>query len=170
MDLYIDRSRVETDWTCRRARWWLTEYSQTGIVPASPPYYFFFGDLIHKGLEQLLLGQATEVVLGWATEALEAWTFGSPEEAIEQQAVALGLLDGFGSRVLPKLIETYEVIATEQEHTLAWKPPTGVHTLHWMIRPDACLRDRRSGDRRSVPVADAVGRVAAVLHEALARA
>ena len=32
------------------------------------------------------------------------------------------------------------------------------------------LRDRRSGDRRSVPVADAVGRVAAVLHEALARA
>ena len=32
------------------------------------------------------------------------------------------------------------------------------------------LRDRRSGDRRSVPVADAVGRVAAGRHEALARA
>ena len=149
MDIYIDRSRVEADWTCRRKRWWLTEWAAEaggqprGLVGVQEPLYYAFGSLIHKGLEGLLTGLPTAEVLAWARGALAAWTFPSEEERGWHTCLAVGLLAGYARAVLPDLLATHEVVWTEQELTLDVE--AGSDTLHWMVRPDCLLRQRTTG-------------------------
>ena len=148
MDIYLDRTRVETDWACRRKRWWLTEWAgpdgiPRGLVPSREPYYYAFGSLIHKGLEGLLRGLTTAEVVAWARGALADWTFGSPEERQQQTCLAVGLLAGYARAMLPDLLTTHEVVWTEEELTL--ETQDGPDTLHWMVRPDAVVQHHQTG-------------------------
>lgn len=149
MIIYIDRTRVETDWQCRMRRWHLTEWGTTqpgdvgGLVPEQEPYYYYFGTVLHKGLEGLLQGRDHHAMGLWAREALEAWTHPSPEAGEEQKCLAQGLLLGYARAVLPDLLNRYTVVSTEQELTV--KVEEGGDTFVWMIRPDALLRDLRTG-------------------------
>lgn len=43
---YIDRSRIERDWTCPRSRYWSTEYEGRGIAPVSGAVELEFGKAV----------------------------------------------------------------------------------------------------------------------------
>ena len=149
MIIYIDRSRVETDWQCRRRRWWLTEWGAEqpgavgGLVPSQEPFYYYLGTVVHGGMEGLLQGRDPQAMGLWAREAMGRWAFDTPEEAEQQACLVQGLVLGYARAVLPGLLQRYEVVATEQELTI--KLEEGPDTFVWMVRPDALLRDRQSG-------------------------
>jgi hypothetical protein len=46
----FDRSRVTTDWRCRRRRYWNYEHNGTGIVSGNAAYELYFGILVHDAL------------------------------------------------------------------------------------------------------------------------
>ena len=94
--IVVDRTRIEADWKCPRKRFWLTEFGDQGIVPATPATALNLGIVVHEGLEVV-----TEYDLGGAQaasehiEQLPEWGLLNPE----QHQLCKALLWGFAKSV-----------------------------------------------------------------------
>jgi hypothetical protein len=125
MGKLFDRSRVTTDWKCRRRRYLNYEHNGTGIVSGAAAYELFFGTVIHDGLAtgaefHQRNGEVPvdDIALAGYTQVHDTLMeqLGDAEYAIEQAWLASGLLRGFFNYQWPKLLELYpEIVVIEQE-------------------------------------------------------
>jgi hypothetical protein len=141
LGILTDRSRIETDWSCPRKRYWLTEYEGKGIVPATAPPAFSFGTVVHAGIEMGIVeeGKASRTPPWIAREAFAP----IPEWGAltnDQQDCAVAIVRGFFLTVWPQWMAQYEPIAIEQEFTMQ------VSDVTFMVRPDLLLKDKQTGD------------------------
>lgn len=147
---YVDRSRITTDWTCPRKRYWNYEFDGKGIIKSSINQALHTGSVIHDALgaiatyhkegvpveieliAQLAAGQMRKTLL----EASEGEV--NPEEyANEQAALVEGLLRGFYKHVWPRLISMYpEIVAIEKECEYKLNDE-----IIFMAKPDLILAD-----------------------------
>ena len=143
-----DRSRVVTDWSCPRKRWWQYEYDGKGIVSGNTHLELFLGTCLHDGLAAIAHQHLSDTVDIDAVsaaarkqmiDALLAQTTGEVDEvnfANEQAALVEGLLRGFHKHVWPRLMTQYPVImCIEQEMTYEHD------ALVFMAKPDLVLAD-----------------------------
>lgn len=145
---YCDRSRIVTDWTCPRKRFWNYEFDGKGIVKDGINQALHTGSIIHDSLAAIAtyyeqkVGVDIDLIALTAAgqmrlslmEAME----GEPNaEAYsnEQACLVEGLLRGYHKHVWPRLIQMYpEVIAIEKECSLVLDD-----TLTFMAKPDLIL-------------------------------
>lgn len=132
--LLTDRTTIETDWTCGMKRWWYKEHDGTGIVPVVEAVYYKQGREIHSDLSRLLLGESLDSVLESIgpipTEDQTLW---------EPHVRRIGWVVAFALFVLPKLLERYEVVSSENELILEFKRLWVANTS------DVVLRDKLDG-------------------------
>lgn len=122
---YTDRSRTETTWVCRRARYWGYEWQGIGLAPQQKPGALEFGGAVAEQLQQIKLGKA------WVVP---------PQLSGDSALLAEGLLYGYETRIWPKWLKHYELVGTEVEQPLA--------LTDWLIynsRPDTLTRRRSDG-------------------------
>lgn len=156
-----DRSRVTTDWTCARKRYWNYEYKGRGIVPATTQYEFYFGSLVHDGLAAIashtkdaqpamsLKGQLPRIDINLIattahdqmfTTLMEASAgedeYTSMQYANEQASLVEGMLRGFYKHVWPQLMQQYPIIRLVEEEMIYEHGG-----LTFMSRPDLVLQD-----------------------------
>lgn len=143
----FDRSRVTTDWTCPRRRWWEYEYGGRGIVPPTQAVELFYGTTLHDALAALATDHVVgcrrldliAIVAGQAIRsALMAASTADAETtdtvASEQQTLVEGIIRGFYKHVWPRLIGCYpKILAIEQEMLFP------VEGWTFMARPDLVL-------------------------------
>lgn len=122
-----DRSRVITDWSCPRKRFWNYEYKGRGIVHSNTSLELFLGITVHDALAAIAHGQATgEVDIDTiaSTAAKQTLIQLAPQEgevpdwnfAREQAALVEGLVRGFYKQVWPSVIATYpKILFVEEE-------------------------------------------------------
>ena len=141
-----DRSRTETDWTCERERFFLTEYGERGIVRASTQKELDFGTDIHVALEELARRLSEADVVGDLAPRLyskvlrrETERLGS-ERARELAAIAEGMFRGYCATVWPQVLQLYDIVAVEPECLRKLSP-----SLSFMSRPDLILRRKADG-------------------------
>jgi hypothetical protein len=138
---YTDRSRIEKDWRCPRARFWTTEFGGRGISPAGKSFDLEFGTIVHEGVELAVAGQPHAAMA--ASERVAAFVSASGGDQIQATqwgAIGYGLVAGFMRSVWPQLQQEYELVATEREVLLQLTPD-----LTLQARPDLVLRHRLSG-------------------------
>jgi hypothetical protein len=135
---YTDRSRIERDWRCPRARFWTTEFGGRGITPAGNSFDLEFGTIVHTGIEAAVEGRGYDTftlvhdfILASGGDELDANQWG---------AIGFGLVAGFMRSVWPQLQNEYDLVRTEPEVLLPLKP-----ALVLQARPDLVLRHRVSG-------------------------
>lgn len=144
-----DRSRVTTDWTCPRRRYWQYEWQGKGIVGGHTSLELYLGTILHDGLAaiagQSLADGVPDIDLIASTAhdqlvaSLLADTSGEVSEvdfAHEQAALVEGLLRGFYKHAWPRLMSSYpRIIHIEQEMRFDHDG------LVFMSRPDLVLAD-----------------------------
>ncbi len=141
-----DRSRTETDWTCERERFYLTEYGGRGIVRATTQKELDFGTDIHAALEELARRTGEADVVGDLAPRLYAKVLRrehdrlGADRARELAAIAEGMFRGYCAVVWPQVLQLYDIIAVEPE---CLKALTG--SLSFMSRPDLILRRKSDG-------------------------
>jgi len=146
LDRVTDRTRTTTDWTCKKERFYLTEYGGTGIVSAKGKTELDFGTDIHDALAELArrVG-AADVVGPLAREAYsrvrerETVALGH-QRATQLAAIAEGALRGYVRCVWPQVLQLYDIVAVEQEVTYKL-----TDWLTFMARPDLILRSKADG-------------------------
>lgn len=154
MPRLIDRSRIITDWTCPRKRFWEYEYLNRGIVANNTSLEFFLGLTVHDALAAIAMMQLNgvpssidEIALTARQQMLDSLlekTTGEVDEvdfANEQATLVEGLIRGFYKHVWPRLLTAYpSIIAIEPEVTYQIDD-----TLLFMARPDLILADTEGG-------------------------
>ena len=156
---WADRSRIVTDWTCPRKRFWQYEFGGRGIVPAVTSLELWLGTTLHDGLARIAdssparIADATPAVvdIDAIASAAQQQVYTSLAQvpvgeipdadtltfAAEQAALVEGLLRGFYRHVWPRLLrEGWRIVAVEEEsiYTISM-------TLKFMSRPDLILAD-----------------------------
>lgn len=126
---FTDRSRVDLDWTCRRARYHAYEWEGIGLAPMQKPKELLFGGLIADELAKIKLGQK------WSTEAFSG----------EDKALAEGLLTGYETIVWPRWMQHYDLVSVEQECPIHFSAAGDCSALDnpWLTynaRPDTVVR------------------------------
>lgn len=141
-----DRTRTVTDWTCQRERFYLTEFGGTGIVSVKGKTELDFGTDIHDSLAELATRLGQPDVVGELARRTAAKVrereIGPCGPAIAGQlaAVGEGLLRGYWKAVWPALLQSYDIVAVEQEVQKRLTP-----SLTFMARPDLILRSKADG-------------------------
>ncbi len=144
---YIDRSRVEADWTCNQRRYWNTEYTapgadRRGIVKVEDATALILGTAIHNALAGTTLGTNTpeelEAIL--TSELLSKLSYLTPDKQTEFILLARGWFWGFNYHILPTITEHYTIEAIEQE--VGFNLDTNTR---FMCRPDLLLKRRSDG-------------------------
>lgn len=137
-----DRSRVTTDWTCERRRYWQYEHEGKGLSTAAAPLELFLGTVLHDGLAAISQGVAIDAIAEAAVkETLAAcrtaqYDLEEGYFAEEQAALIEGLLRGFAKYVWPSMKLSYPtIVATESEMTYAHDG------LTFMAKPDLIVAD-----------------------------
>ena len=132
---YYSKSRVETDLTCQRKRYWGYEYDRTGLTPSKTPLPLALGTIIHDALGGLAEGLDTDDLAIAARDEMLSLLEGRPI-APEQAALVEGLVRGFAKAVWPSMTEKYEIVAIERmfeyEHG---------DSLVFLCKPDLLVRD-----------------------------
>lgn len=121
---YSDRSRTETDWCCRRARYHGYEWEGRGLAPLVKPEPLAFGGAIADQLQKVKRG--------------EPWVV--PPLGGDEQLLAEALLYGYQRWVWPKWQQHFDLIGTEVEQPLQLN--------EWLVynsRPDTLTRRKRDG-------------------------
>lgn len=142
-----DRSRVVTDWSCPRKRFYQYEFEGKGIVAAKQGLALFMGSCIHDGLAaiatQTQAAQAVDIdhiaTIAQKTLYGSLMMDGGGQEAEtyakEQSALVEGLLRGFYKQVWPKLTAAYPTILFVEEEM------TYEHgELVFMAKPDLVVQ------------------------------
>lgn len=144
-----DRSRVTTDWTCPRKRYWQYEWEGTGIVKASTSLELFTGTTIHDALALIAKFQKEGIAIDIDMIAQTAHDqmynslsqsmsgeVGGDEFAKEQAALIEGMLRGFYKQVWPRLMSQYpEILFIEEEMVYEHDG------LIFMSKPDLVLKN-----------------------------
>lgn len=151
--VFWDRTRAQTDDTCERSRYWLTEYRGRGVVPAARPVYFDFGSLIAAAHHSVRSGAADAGAAARKAEGLayEAGLRAAPaaltpaERAVrasELACLAGALIEGFYMPGGPwdLLMQDYRVVHSEVELTLDHAPG-----VRFGCRPDLVLQRLADG-------------------------
>lgn len=131
----VDRSRVELDWTCPRARFWSTEFEGRGIAPQDSRTELIFGSTLHGAFATVLSGAMADPALLAASIRTELLTVDSNLALIGE-----GLFWAFLRYFHPWLMQQYEVVSLEKEVTLHLG-----ESIYLMVKPDCILR--RKADR-----------------------
>jgi hypothetical protein len=163
--LVYDRSRMTTDWTCPRRRYWQYEFDGTGVVPEDEAVELFTGSVVHDAMASIARGQqlgtvdidqiataASAAMLAYHTKEKLTGSYSIERDATyakEQAALIYGMLKGFYQHAWPKLMAKYEIVAVEEEmffvHDQHGKGSlTGSFVM--MCKPDLVLRDRITKD------------------------
>jgi hypothetical protein len=161
MEILTSRSRYQ-DWVrCNRARFWLHEWRGTGLEPVRVALPLAAGTSIHAGLAALLkapsdLDGAVKVAIsdyeakcsgrGLDIDLLESQSF----VFAEQKALVEALVRMAGMRVVPRLLEMYEVLEVETMDRRPlwrdeWDGSGETMEIIWRSIPDALLRSRDDG-------------------------
>lgn len=139
-----DRSRVTTDWSCRRKRYLGYEYKGKGLTSGHSPLELYLGTVVHDGLAAIAGGVDIDVVATTQQDhmfrSLMEQSAGEDEVqalgfAREQGALVEGLLRGFKKATWDQLTSGRKIVAVEQEMTY---PHDG---LVFMSKPDLVLED-----------------------------
>ena len=148
---YSSRTRLLAYQRCPRSRYWLHEADGHGWEPRKLAVPLATGAAVHTGLAGLLGGEkissVVNVTLGkydaeCTARGLEvAQLEDSSQVYQEQRALVEALLRLAASRVVPSLLETYEVLEIEKQDEVEMLPG-----LMWRSIPDGLLRHRESGD------------------------
>lgn len=160
--LFFDRSRVQTDGGCRRARYYLTEYENRGIVLGGrKPLYFIIGDVVHACLDDMSkaaeAGVEVDIALLEAVlqprtavlwETLWSMSVGEDEEegrrlADETSCLVEGLIRGFHRHMWPLLIRDYDIIGGERE--IIYDYDIDGQLVRFGCRPDLLARKKDGG-------------------------
>lgn len=122
---YTDRSRIELDYACPRARYWQYEWHGIGLAPLAPNKDLAFGLAIAEQLARLKQGQA------WTVAAVDP---GDP------QRLATALLTGYQTIVWPRWQEHFTLVAVEREAPRELAPD-----LIYNSRPDTVMQRKSDG-------------------------
>ncbi len=174
LELLTSRSRALDGLRCPRARWWLHEAQGHGFSPVKVAIPLATGSAVHAGLAALLRGsqlspdkvieaavhvavfayEASCAERGLELDALESQSF----VFNEQKALVEALVRLAGLRVVPRLLEMYEVLEVERLDTRTlYEDPAiatqsggkwnlgGEFKITWRSIPDALLRSRTDG-------------------------
>lgn len=166
IELLTSRSRNLDYRRCNRSRWELHERAQTGFEPVRQAVPLVTGVGVHRGLGALLttriangtsarfspeeidLGASIAVAdyeksckdRGLQLDELESQSFVFNEQrALVEVLVRLGAM-----RVIPRLLQTYEVLEVEQMDKRALYEDAELR-IWWRSIPDALLRKRDDG-------------------------
>lgn len=144
-----DRSRVTTDWTCPRKRYWQYEYDGKGIVSGNTHLELWMGTTVHDGLAAIAAQHQSgevnidEIATGARKQMYdslmgdsEAFLQDEYNFACEQGALVEGLLRGFYRAVWPRLMAQYpDIRLVESEMQFDHDG------LRFMSKPDLVLGD-----------------------------
>lgn len=135
--ILYDRSRVTTDWSCPRKRYWNFEHEGKGITADRHALELFLGTVLHDGLAAIAANTIPidEIALAAHDEVI----MGLPDDeqfANEQAALVEGLLRGFSRHIWPRFSAQYTVVAVEKELLF---PHDG---MGFMSKPDLLVRDK----------------------------
>ena len=147
------RSKVLEYQRCPRARWWNYEApsgpDSQGWDQARAAVPLAVGGAVHAGLEEVLRGESVATAVAATIAEYEARCAGrglilaelenESEMFREQRALAEGLVRLAAQRVVPKLLDTYEVLEVERQDRVELS-----QGLFWRSIPDAVLRDRET--------------------------
>lgn len=122
------RSR-HSDWLrCNRARWWLHEAGGTGYESVKVAIPLATGGSVHIGVAELLRGRGTEAAVNAAIDDYEQKVSGRGLDLAdlesqsfvfgEQKALVEALVRLAGMRVVPRILEIYEVLEVERLDTV----------------------------------------------------
>jgi hypothetical protein len=144
---YIDRSRIEADWTCPERRYWNTEYlapgaNRRGIVKVEDATALIFGTAIHNALAGTMLGatpdEDLDVILD--NELRGKLTYLTLDKRTELILLARGMFWGFVIHIKPTILDQYTVEAIEHEVGF----DLDNHT-RFMAKPDLILKRKSDG-------------------------
>lgn len=159
---WVDRSRIVTDWSCPRRRFWQYEYEGKGITPATTGLELFLGTTIHDALARIADAQVVRDARQSASDRFppgiddiaseaqravyDTLSAVQPGEipdaetrtfAAEQAALIEGLIRGFFRHTWPRLLrEGWRIVAVEQEVVYRISD-----TIRFMSKPDLILED-----------------------------
>jgi hypothetical protein len=149
---FSDRSRILTYQRCNRQRYLEYEWDGTGVRKMKMAVPLATGIYTHVGFAALLQGvfvdQAVKDALGAydAEFARRGFDLEASEIALEvyheQKAIVEGLLRVAAQRVIPALLDTYEVVEVERDDVWKdWAPG-----IDFSYRADALLREKASSE------------------------
>lgn len=138
MPRYIERDRIEADWTCPRKRYWSTEYEGRGIAPASTSIEFALDSAIANAIGRFFRDEDPYTRL---SQDLDHLPVASGIERQEYLGLGLGLVHGYLKRIWPRWAQQYKVLGAEVECTL---PIPGAE-VEIMVRPDLVVEDNETG-------------------------
>jgi hypothetical protein len=169
IELLSSRSRRLNSLRCPRARYWLDEAFGTGFSPVALAIPLVTGGSVHVGLASVMTDAMTGEIgereienavelarndyqhqcagRSFAVEELESQSF----VYNEQIALTEALVRLAGMRVVPKILELYEVLEVERMDR-AWLTGDGMRgldpswTVDWRSIPDALLREKSTWD------------------------
>jgi len=154
------RSKVVMAQQCPRMRYYLGEYEGSGLSPAEPSIFLATGGAVHKGLAEILnayqqtgfreytprfedsAAQAAFEEFGIRTESIA--NFSNTSVWTEQINLSENLVRLAARTIVPKLLETYEILEIEHSGMVTLENPNG-EDIEFHFTPDALLRDRASG-------------------------
>lgn len=142
----VDRSRIVTDWSCPRKRFWNYEYKGRGITQATQSLPLFLGIVVHDSLAAIAKGEVDiDLIADSAREHILAQLSGDHSDpskvefAKEQAALVEGQLRGFYKYVWPRLLAMYpKVVMIEQE--MEYKLSD---SILMMCKPDLVMEDEK---------------------------
>lgn len=155
MTYLTSRSRRLEFERCPRSRYWLHEAQGTGYEPRRLAVPLATGTHLHSIFAALLKGEpAEEAIRGGLTNYdLACESRGLAIDQLAQESFVYNeqraLIEGLGwlaaTRVIPRLLETYEILEVEKmDSTLL--TTNGDDEIIWRSIPDALMRHREDGD------------------------
>ena len=150
--IWTDRSRMACP--CPRKRYLESEYAGTGYISVARNEDLTIGGAVHEGIDLLLQGGSLDKALTVAEENYLGahpwgdWLLPEQKEILTGDGLHIvkALVYAFHSCYLPQYLEQYEVIDVEEEiNWLLHYDDTVKRYIVCMSRPDAVLRDRKTG-------------------------
>lgn len=145
----VDRSRYMDGFVCPWRRLLRYHANLDPQVTASP---LVTGIATHRSLELLLQpylpgahrglqGASTAAYIALQEQPPSVWE--SASDPTLQQDLVTGLTHGYARSLLPWLLDSFDILALEQEQTLLLDHPS--MPIEWMTRPDMICRHKQTG-------------------------
>lgn len=135
--MLTDRSRIECAQKCLRKRYWEYEYQGRGVVPLqAESVALCIGSAVHAGINALPDVDAAIRAVGFELGPLLA-----DDRCLEYLSLSQALVYAWNVERLPKLVEEYEILSSEQE-----EEPFDIGSgVMLMVRTDKILKRRSDG-------------------------
>src|SRR3990167_3557502 len=153
--ILYDRSRVTTDWGCKRRRLYGYEWGGKGLAANEITLPLFTGTVLHDVLAAIAKGVPIDAIGDAAfkqmftalADSYKGEGAGAADAELwarEQATLTEGMLRGFYRHCWPQLMEQFPtIVAVEQE--LIYEHKANDRVLTFMSKPDLLTRDRDGG-------------------------